>query len=50
MSDEDIAELKAKIKLNEKRFEALLELLAREGVVSREEFRQEFESSGDEGE
>ncbi len=50
MSDEDVAELRAKIRLNEKRFEALLELLAREGIVSREEFRLEFESSGEEGE
>jgi hypothetical protein len=47
---EKIIELKAASRMNELRIQALLNILAREGVVSKEEFRKELESLCEEGE
>jgi hypothetical protein len=41
---EDIAEVRAESKMNEFRVQALLNLLAKEGVVSKDDFNKELES------
>lgn len=48
---EDLVELKAGLRMESRRIEALVNILAREGVISRDDFDREFDSlcSGQEG-
>jgi hypothetical protein len=41
---EDLIEIKADAKMNELRVQALLNILAKEGIVSRKDFEEELES------
>lgn len=41
---EEIVELKAGLRMSELKIEALLNVLANEGVISKEDFKEEFES------
>jgi hypothetical protein len=40
--DEDIAEIKAASKMNELKIQALINLLAKEGIISRDDFKKEL--------
>ncbi len=41
---EEITELKANSQMNEKKIQALINILAKEGVISRDDFDNEFDS------
>jgi len=44
MSAEDDIKVKTEIRMDELRIQALVNLLAKEGVISRDDFEQELES------
>ncbi|MBW2997840.1 hypothetical protein KY349_05865 [Candidatus Woesearchaeota archaeon] len=41
---EEIVDLKASSRMNELKIEALVNILVKEGVISKEDFKEEFES------
>ncbi|MFC1741728.1 hypothetical protein ACFL3V_04295 [Nanoarchaeota archaeon] len=44
MENEDLKEIKTQAKMNDLKLQALLNLLAKEGVISKNEFEQELQN------